>query len=195
MSAPRPIPEASGTLDPRVRRMKDGDAAALEELLHQLLPSVRRWLFRLLGPRPDLDDAVQDTLVALATALPRFEGRSRIDTFARRITLRVAYRYFGRRHEAPLQLVPPPPDELDPESRAMDREALRRLYRCLDKLPEKRRAAFVLCAIEGLEPSEAAEVAGVTAVAMRSRLKHARREVERLLQRDPYVQALVGRDR
>ncbi|MEM9068177.1 MAG: RNA polymerase sigma factor [Myxococcota bacterium] len=177
-----------------VEALQAGDPRALEDALRQLLPRVRRWLMRLLGPRPDLDDATQDALVALAKALPRFEGRSKATTFAHRITVRTAYRYFRRRQrEEALTLVPPPPDAIDPESRAMDREALRRLYRCLERLPKKRRVAFVLCCIEGMSPAEAAEVEGISGVAMRSRLSHARAEIARRLDHDPYISRLAGR--
>jgi RNA polymerase sigma-70 factor (ECF subfamily) len=185
-------------VDPRVEALRAGERAAVEAVLGELLPEVRRQTFRLLGPRHDLDDAVQDALVEIAKALPRYEGRASLTTFAHQITVRVAYRYFGggakRRGETSLELVPPPLDTLDPESVAMSREALRRLYRCLDRLPKKRRVAFVLCGIEGLTPLEAGAIAGTRASVIRSRFHHARREVARMLSGDPYVRALSGEE-
>lgn len=178
--------------DPRASALRDYDREAIEEVLAELLPGVRKLLYRVLGPRPDLDDAVQDALVAIAQALPRYEGRSSLATFARTIALRVSYRHIRRQDVyTALELVPPPADEIDPESRAMGRETLRRLYHCLDRLPAKRRVAFALCAVEGMTPQEAAEIEGVRPGTMRSRLLHARREVARMLGSDPYVQALV----
>lgn len=159
---------------------------ATRDTLRALLPHVRRHLMRLLGRSPDLDDATQEALTEIAQFLPRFEGRSKLETAAHTITLRVAYRYFGRTREVGLESVP----ELvsaDTESRLQAREALARLQRCLRKLPDKRRAAFVLCAIEGLTPSEAAKVAGTSAVVMRCRLLWARRELARMLEHDPYL--------
>ena len=181
--------------DPRLEALRANDPVVVAEVVTELLPSVRGWLHRLLGPRADLDDAAQDALTEIARALPRYEGRASLKTLAHRITLRVAYRYFGRRRpeETSLSLVAPPPDEIDPESRAMGREALARLHRCLERLPKRRRAAFVLCCIEGMTPAEAARLEGTSAVAMRSRLMHARAEVVRRLSADPYVCALLGR--
>ncbi len=174
--------------------VREGDKKALATLLRELLPSVRRWLFRLLGPRPDLDDATQDALIALTKALPRFQGNSKVETFAHTVTVRVAYRYYKKRdREEPLTLVPPAPETIDPESVAINREALRRLHRCLERLPDKKRIAFVLCAVEGMSPAEAARIEGVTSVVMRARLSSARKEVTRRLSADPYVQALVER--
>lgn len=181
--------------DPRGDALRAEDRDAIEEVLAELLPNIRKLLFRILGPRADLDDAVQDALVAVAGALPRYEGRASLSTFARRITVRVSYRYFRRSpEETPLELVPPPPDTIDPESRAMGRETLARLYRCLDKLPKKRRVAFSLCAIEGMTPQEAARIVGARPGAMRSRLLHARRDIARMLAHDPYVCALLGEE-
>jgi RNA polymerase sigma-70 factor, ECF subfamily len=173
------------------------DPAAIARALRELLPRIDGWMLRLLGSRPDLEDAVQDALVELTRALPRFEGRSQLSTLAHTVTVRVAYRYYGRRArqaETSLELVPPPADLVDPESRAASREALRRLYRCLEKLPKKQRTAFVLCAVEGMQPAEAAQVAGIGALSMRSNLFHARRQIARMLGADPVVAALLGRE-
>ena len=80
-------------------------------------------------------------------------------------------------------------EEANVDDRVMAREALARLHRCLQRIPAKRRVAFVLCAIEGLSPTEAAERAGTTALAMRCRLLWARREIARMLRSDPYLAA------
>ena len=168
---------------------------AVSATLRQLLPHVRRWLFRMLGRSPDLDDATQEALAAIAAFLPRFEGRSKLETAAHQITVRVAYRYFARTGHTPVELAP----ELvevggGAEARMMAREALARLQRCLARMPAKRRVAFVLCAIEGFTPSEAARVAGTTAIAMRCRLSYARREIARMLKGDPYLARWLARE-
>jgi RNA polymerase sigma-70 factor (ECF subfamily) len=163
------------------------DPDALEDTLRALLPHVRRWLVRLLGRTPDLDDATQEALTEIARFLPRFEGRCKLETVAHKITLRVAYRYFGAPKEVGLESVPEPIDPAaGPHARAVAREALARLQRCLRKLPAKRRAAFVLVVIEGLTPTEAAGVAGTTALAMRCRVLWARREITRMMKDDPW---------
>jgi RNA polymerase sigma-70 factor (ECF subfamily) len=163
--------------------LQRGDPDAIERTLHALLPRVRRWLFRQLGPRADLDDATQDALIEIVRALPKFEGRGSLAGMAHTISVRVAYRYFGRRADSTLEAVELT-DEVDPEMRVAGREALAKLYRCLERLPEKRRVAFVLCTIDGLSPAEAAKMEGITALAMRSRLLHAREELGRWLKTD-----------
>lgn len=174
---------------------RNASADPLAESLARLTPRVKVWLFRLLGPRFDLDDALQDTLIELARAIPRFDGRSRLETYAYRVVLRSAsrHRHRNRRVHEPLDLVPPPADSVDPESRAVSREALRRLYDVLDRLPEKRRRAFILCRLEGLDPHEAAEIEEVSSEVMRSRLRHACADVAERLARDPYLTKVFSR--
>jgi RNA polymerase sigma-70 factor, ECF subfamily len=175
--------------------LRAGDPDAVRDALRALLPHVRRWLFRLLGRSPDLDDATQEALAEIAAFLPRFEGRSKLETAAHQITVRVAYRYYARVKHQPLELEPELVDLAgSTEARVMAREALARLQRCLARMPAKRRVAFVLCAIEGFTPSEAARIAGTTAVAMRCRLTFARREVARMLKHDPYLARWLRRE-
>jgi RNA polymerase sigma-70 factor (ECF subfamily) len=64
------------------------------------------------------------------------------------------------------------------------RRALARLHTALASLPDRRRAAFVLCAVEGRTPAEAAEILDVSSNAMRSLLCRARQELEDVLAHD-----------
>ena len=151
--------------DPRARLdaqtldlLRVGDRRTVEGALRALFPEMRSRLFRLLGPRAELDDAVQETLIEITRALPKFEGRASLLTLANRIAVRVAFRHYGKvTHEALEEGATASVGD-DPEARVSQRQTLDKLYRCLDKLSPKRRVAFVLCAIEGLTPSEAAEI-------------------------------------
>lgn len=181
-----------------VHRLRANDRVLVERILRELLPLVRTWSFRLLGPHADLDDAVQDALSEVASALHRFEGRASLSTLAHCIATRTAYRFYRRRGRLKAEAF-----ELDeeqegnattPEEQALAREAVRRLYAHLEALSEVRRTAFALCAIEGLTPTEAGQIVGCSSVAMRSRLFHARNELAMRLETDellaPYAAQL-----
>lgn len=73
---------------------------AIANALHELAPDVQRWCARHLGPRSDLEDAVQEALIAVADALTRFRNESSMRTYAYRIVLRSAYRYRTQHREA-----------------------------------------------------------------------------------------------
>ena len=161
-------------------------------VLAEQLPRIRSLLHRIAGSTHELDDMTQDALIELARALPGFQGRAQLSTFVHTITVRVAYRWLAatrtrRTREVALELLPPPVHRLDPESRAMARQALRELYRTLDHLSDPLRIAFVLCELEGMDPMEAARVERVTPGTMRTRLSRAKEAVRRSLEHDPYL--------
>lgn len=187
--------EARPFLDQLVSRLRAQDLRLVERLVRELLPVVRKWMFRLLGPSPDLDDAVQDALSEISGALFRFQGRSSVRTLAHTITLRTSYRYFRRRGAWDLELIDESLEDVSrasPEATALDREVLARVYGLLERLPPQRRAAFILCSVEGLAPGEAARIAGCSGVAMRSRLFHARAELERMMRDDELLAPMVA---
>lgn len=159
-------------------------------VLHELAPSVHKWCARHLGPRHDLDDVVQDALVATADALLHFRNESSLNTYVYRVVQRSCSRYRQKhRHAqkgAPLHAAVDV-DSITPEALAMEKESVRRLYAALDELSEILRSAFVLCAIEQMAHEEAARIEGVSVETLRARLKRARAELSERLRKDPYL--------
>lgn len=180
-------------LEELAARLRARDGIWMERVLRELLPLVRRVVHRLLGPHRDREDAVQDAMAAIAAALYRFEGRSSISTLAQRITVRVASRHYARHRaefgDPDLDARALAEDECGscPERAASVRQRVARLYHHLESLSEARRTAFVLCVIEEMSPTEAALIVGCSAVALRSRLFEARRELDERLKRDPVL--------
>lgn len=154
-----------------------------QHLLRDLLPKLRTWLLRYLGPCAVLDDVVQDALIEISRSLSSFRGDSSIDTFAYRIAIRVASRALKKqsRRVAVLRLVPAAPDTIDPHLQLANRELLRQLYDALDGLPHKQRSVFVLCDIEEHSPTEAAAILNCKAATVRSQLRRARNHLARTL--------------
>jgi RNA polymerase sigma factor (sigma-70 family) len=178
-----------------IERLRARDAFLVETVLRELLPRVRGWTVRLLGPHPDLEDALQDALSEVASALHRYEGRGSLTGLAHRITLRSAYRYFRRKGPWKKELLDVDTREdgaASPEDDAVSRELVARLYEHLERLTAPRRTAFVLCAFEGMQPHEAAQLEGCSAVAMRGRYFHAREELARSLREDLELSAWLA---
>ena len=46
-----------------VDRLRSRDDAMVDRVLRELVPEVRRWMFRHLGPSGEVDDATQDALI------------------------------------------------------------------------------------------------------------------------------------
>src|SRR5262249_57600956 len=75
--------------DAIVAAARAGDPVAVEELLAMLGPSLLRAVRALMGPsHPDLEDVVQDVLIAVVDALPSFRGDCSLLHFAIRIATR-----------------------------------------------------------------------------------------------------------
>lgn len=175
-------------------RIEDEDAT-----LRALLPDVRRWVARYAGPRNDLDDLVQEAMIELVVALERFRGDASVRTYARRIVMRTTLRELRARRSRHqhLELVGEPETESDapdPERLVSSRRAIAAFYAALETLSEKRRNAFVLCAIERLSHDEAAAVEGTSIETVRARLKHARADLSANLRAHPALSHLFGED-
>jgi len=81
MSKPRDTARAATVDRELARRAVAGDAAALEELLRRLQPSVLSLATYMLQSRADAEDATQEILVKVATRLATFEGASAVRTW------------------------------------------------------------------------------------------------------------------
>lgn len=157
-----------------------GDESAFRELYTRHVDRVYRIVARILGPRGDVDDAVQETFVQMHRSLDRFRGDSQFATWLHRIAVNVTTSML-RRH--PRELLDPVAPEPDPDEQLEAREEVLELYRALDELPEHNRVAFVLFELEGMPLEELAETTGVPLQAAAARLRRARIAIARALGR------------
>jgi RNA polymerase sigma-70 factor (ECF subfamily) len=160
-----------------------GDRQMFTALYRRHLDGVFARLIRLIGPAPERDDLAQQIFLDVYRALPRFRGDAAFTTFLHRIVLNVACEFLARqRRRGTLPLAPEHLDELvapeaSPETRARQRQELARALCRLDTLSPKRRAAFVLVAVEGLSLDQAAALLGVSSEATKQRVLEARRQL------------------
>lgn len=195
-------PQTSGGAGPEadlalVERAQAGEREALGELFVQHAAPVRRLLLSVVGPIADLDDLVQEVFLQVHRSLPRFRRESRFSTWLHRIAVNTAISHLRRPRGRAVPTEPQVIDALaaspdaDPHGALVGREMARRLYRILDSLTPKRRAAYTLFEIEGRAIAEVAEILGVPVAVAKSRIWFARREVKRLAAGDEYLGRLV----
>lgn len=182
---------------PLARLAREGDREALGQLLRVLAPKCAGAARALFGPdHPDLDDLVQDSLIAVAKAIPAFQGRSTVSHYAYRITVRVclAGRRRRRRLDEREQLIESP-DELavtnlpDAVVSSRRREAVRDL---LDTLPNVQAETLALRMCLGMALEEVSEITGAPVNTVRSRLRLARQTLLRRVDADPALKELLG---
>jgi RNA polymerase sigma-70 factor, ECF subfamily len=176
-------------------RCRAGDQAAMAELLHRHRPLICGLARRVAGDGPDLEDVVQDALVAIVSGVHRFEGRSKLSTWIASATVRTALRHATRRrrrseHTQPLSgreaMVPAGSSRDDPPQAAESRELGERLAWSLDRLSPDHRAVVVLRHVQEMKVEDVAEVLGVPVGTVKSRLHHARRALRDLMA--PYIE-------
>lgn len=130
-----------------------------------------------------IDDVVQETFLIAFRKLDGFEGRSSIKTWITGILVRVAAKARRRRRpdslgERSLEDPRPSPAEL-----AIAGQAQGILERLLTKLSEKNRTVWVLAELEQLSATQIGEALGISSNTASSRLRLARKQLERELRR------------
>ena len=162
-------------------RLRSGDAevrrGAERDLVARFDAPLERMMRRLLGR--DTEDCTQEALLDVFRGLPAFEGRSSLSTWVYRIALRRAWKCLAtsrraadRREASELDEVPAPSVAAGVELESAELAA--RFERALERLDVDQRTVLALTAIEGLGPSEIAEVLGVPTGTVHSRLHRAR---------------------
>ena len=165
-------------------RAKAGDSAAFELLSGRYADRLFMLLLRLLGDRGEAEDVAQEVMLRAWRAIASFRGNSSYFTWLYRIAVNEANRALDRRARRPASM-PIGPAELqlpasgqdDPVRQAENRELRATLLSALDELPAELRTALVLRDVEGFSTQDAAEIAGVSQAALKSRLHQARLRV------------------
>jgi RNA polymerase sigma factor (sigma-70 family) len=160
------------------------DEDAFAEIVRRHGPMVLAVCRRVTGRAHDADDAFQAAFMVLARRAAHLSKPELLANWLYGVAYRTALeaRTARRRTEehavphAPEPAAPQPPDDTADLRRAIDEE--------LAQLPEKYRAAVVLCELEGASRAAAARQLGIPEGTLSSRLAHARKVLaERLSKR------------
>jgi len=172
-SSPAPTPTPSpAAADPSAR---------LAAIYREHFAFVWRSLRRLGVPEEAVDDACQDVFLVVARRLDDFEGRSTLRTWLFGIAVRVSrarWRTNGRRRRREAAAAEAGAAEVErPHERC---EARITLHRLLFQLSEPLREVYILMELEGMTAPEVAAGLGLNVNTVYTRLRAARRDLERL---------------
>ena len=155
-------------------------AAGREGILRQLAPAIRRYLRRYCGDPDIAEDVLQDTLLRIDRALPGFDGRARLETWALAIATRAAADYFRAAARQPPSMPWAESDvaELADDCTLEERLVIDEMNRCvravIDTLPLDYRAALILRDIEGHSVDEVRLILGCSPATAKIRIHRAR---------------------
>ena len=161
----------------------------VDALYDRHLGQVRRWASQLAGPGAELEDLVHDIFLIAFKKGFQDRGQASIDTWLFRIThhevrarrrrSRLRHVLLGRHQEC---LTPPAPNTPQQEMERRERHA--RLYRALDRLPDRYRTALILFEIEELSGEQVAKMTETSLSTVWVRLHRGRERLLELLAED-----------
>jgi RNA polymerase sigma-70 factor (ECF subfamily) len=169
------------------------DLRAAQATVARVAPAMHAAVRSVMGPsHPDVEDVVQQALIAFVQSLPRFRGECQPTTYALRIAIRAALGARKRSHERSCRLQASPPederDDLDDRSPVdeMQAENRRALVRqLLDELPAEQAETLTLHVILDLPLKAVAEATGVPLNTVKSRLRLAKHALRERIAADP----------
>lgn len=164
-----------------VEAAQRGEPGAIERLLSQARPDLRRIARRACRGPEDAEDAVQHALWMLQRRIGTLRTASAVAAWLFRVVARECRRLLGLRSPA----APAVPDDL--EASPVPTGLRHDLARAIAALAEPYRAALILRDVEELTAPEAAAVLGITPDALKSRLHRARAEVREQLVAGGYL--------
>jgi RNA polymerase sigma-70 factor (ECF subfamily) len=166
-----------------VARARRGDHEAFAGVVDHYDHRLRALAFRLLGDRDRMDDVLQEVYVKAFRSLPRFKGDAALGTWLYRITYNACIDDLRRR---PAMEAADYDDTLADSASGPAEIAVGRvdLAAALDRLPSDQRTAVLLVDAYGLDYAHAAEVLGVRAGTIGSRLSRARSVLRAALEGD-----------
>jgi len=174
-----------------VRRAKDGDMAAYDELIQMYQERIYATIYHMTANHEDANDLAQDTFIKAYQALRSFKGGSSFYTWIYRIAVNKTINFLKqRRHKGHLSL-----NELDfhaendpdlialisdktPQREVGLKELKEKLNMAMQRLSEPHRLVVTLHDVQGLAHEEIAEIMECNIGTVRSRLFYARQQLQ-----------------
>ena len=167
-----------------LERCRAGDVSAFESLFATHGARMKSVAMNLLGNTSDAEDAVQDSFLKVYRGAAAFRGGSRLSTWIYRVLVNSCYdmlRKRRRRAESPEQGPGGEPVSGRMLAPVSDHPLRLSLETCLARLDPRRRAAFLLFAVEGFSHREVGDILGVPEGTSRTLLFEAKRDLQRFL--------------
>lgn len=158
-----------------LRRFREGDARAFEELVRRHETRIYNLCLRMVGRPEDARDATQDTFLSVLRRAGSFRGQAAFSTWLHRIAVNSCYDLLRKRQRSPLldaepttEPGPPSPDPAEATAAALDVRV------ALLKVPAEFRAVLVLHDVQDMAYEDIAAALEVPVGTVKSRLHRGR---------------------
>ena len=173
-------------MDDLIKRLKNGDEAAFNELVSQYSKKLYYLCLKMLQSESDAEDAVQNAFLKAYMNIAKFEEKSTVSTWLYRITVNVCMDILRKKKkDNTASLYNTDDDEneyiLDitdesenVEKKVLEEERKRELYKAIEKLKPKHKELIILRDIEGLSYDEIAAILKMNVGTVKSGINRAR---------------------
>ena len=191
--------DGHGPLTALAREALGNDPEKVRRFLDGIAPTVRRTCRSVMGcTHPDLEDAIQDSLIDLVRALPQYRFEADVSHYAAKIALRVAIaeRSKDRARTEHLRLFHQSresrPASLDPAGIVAEVECSWLVHLIVRKLRRSQTEAVLLRFFLGCSVEEIASITGVPLNTAKTRLRTGKDKLRRCLEKRGYSPETVG---
>ncbi|MEW6777310.1 MAG: sigma-70 family RNA polymerase sigma factor [Bdellovibrionota bacterium] len=173
-------------------RLRDGEEAAFARLVEDHQDRIARFLYRMLGPGGDIEDAAQVVFTKAFLSIGSFREEVSLESWLYRIARNHAIDRLRRKKARPERTfaslsedeqvhveehVAAPGD--DPSERAEATERSRAAFEALSKISEDDRALLILKEVEGKSLEEISKITGASVGALKVRVFRARQRLKK----------------
>lgn len=165
-----------------MRQIAAGESWAFDLLVRRHLPRAVRTARGILGSDAEAEDVAQESFLRLwrhaSSWISAEEAGAKFSTWFYKVIVNLCIDHKRKRAFVPLDDIPEPLDARGNAEAEMQRnqEAIR-VQKSIARLPDRQRAAFVLCFYEECSNREAAEILGIGVKALESLLVRARKQL------------------
>jgi len=178
-----------------LKRARDRDVSAFEELVNRTEVKLYRVVMRIVHNESDAQEVLQDAYLSAWRSMPTFEGRAQFASWMHRIVVNTALMRLRTRNRHPEVAIQDldlsevneaigqarqtalwrenPPDR--PDEQLQSAELLRQIETAVNHLPHNLRAIFLLRAVGEVSTQDSAARLGVSIPTAKTRLNRARR--------------------
>ncbi len=160
-----------------VVRVGKKDRAAAQALMARHLPAMLAVARRMLSGQAEAEDCVQEAFLKVWTHAAKWQpGKAKFETWLYRVVLNQCYDRLRKKVPEPLEAAADVPDgAVAPDHGLEVADIVKEVDAALKTLPERQRAAVLLCHFQEHGNNEAAEILGISVEALESLLARGRR--------------------
>ncbi len=167
-----------------IRRGKEGDAKAMEEIYERFKSSFFNLAYRYTYDRVAAEDLLQDIFIKILTHLRDVDRDETFVSWMYRIAINECYSYLRRKRSRQARTVNLSSIEGKEEEAVYDsheRRVRQSIDEAIQELPDKLRAVFVLHDVQGFKHEEVAATLGIEVGTSKSQLFKARLKIREFL--------------